>query len=96
MSKTWFTADTHFGHSNIITHCSRPFASVDEMDRCLTANWNAVVQPDDDVYVVGDFAFRGVGVDCWSYRPVNLAEIQERLATLPERGSRLVSEVAAD
>jgi calcineurin-like phosphoesterase family protein len=55
---SWFTADTHFGHRNIIRHCSRPFASVEEMDGELVACWNAVVRRDDDVYHLGDFAFR--------------------------------------
>ena len=58
MSKAWFTADTHFGHANIIRHCARPFGSVGEMDATLAANWNAVVRPDDDVWHLGDFAFR--------------------------------------
>ena len=59
MTRTWFTADTHFGHSNIIGHCARPFATVAEMDAELVARWNSVVQPDDNVWVIGDFAFRG-------------------------------------
>ncbi len=59
MSRTWFTSDLHLGHSQIIKHCSRPFADSREMDGALIANWNAVVQADDDVWVVGDFAFRG-------------------------------------
>ncbi len=54
----WFTADTHFGHANIIRHCSRPFGSVDEMDAALVANWNAIVRPDDEVWHLGDFCFR--------------------------------------
>ncbi len=58
MTKTWFTADTHFGHANIIKHCARPFESVGEMDAAIAANWNAVVQPDEDVWHLGDFAFR--------------------------------------
>lgn len=36
----WFTADTHFGHSNIIGLTHRPFSSVQEMDRRLIANIN--------------------------------------------------------
>ena len=55
---TWFTADTHFGHANIIGLSNRPFASLAEMDAALTHNWNAVVQPDDEVWHLGDFAFR--------------------------------------
>lgn len=57
--KTWFTADTHFGHANIIGYCKRPFTSVAEMDAALIANWNAVVGPNDDVWHLGDFAIGG-------------------------------------
>ncbi len=52
-----FTADLHLGHVNINEYCSRPFASVDEMNAALIDNWNAVVQPSDTVWVIGDFAF---------------------------------------
>ena len=31
----FFTADLHFGHANIIRHCARPFADVEEMDLSL-------------------------------------------------------------
>lgn len=54
----YFTADTHFGHENIIRFCNRPFASASEMNRALITNWNTRVTEDDDVYVLGDFAFR--------------------------------------
>jgi calcineurin-like phosphoesterase family protein len=55
---TWFTADLHLGHANIIGFVGRPFADVEEMDRTLIANWNAVVGPDDDVWCLGDFCYR--------------------------------------
>lgn len=55
----YYTADLHLGHENIIRYCNRPFASVEEMDEAMVANWNArVTSNDDDVYVVGDIAFR--------------------------------------
>jgi len=58
--KYWFTADTHFGHTAIICHCSRPFLSVAEMDEALIARWNAVVSPGDIVYHLGDFALGSI------------------------------------
>ncbi|MDR1322160.1 MAG: metallophosphoesterase family protein [Gracilibacteraceae bacterium] len=50
----YFTADLHFGHANIIRHCNRPFPSADKMDAALIRNWNAAVNPKDDVYILGD------------------------------------------
>lgn len=54
----WFTADTHFGHANIIRHCRRPFASVEAMDEELVGRINERVAPDDILYHLGDFSFR--------------------------------------
>jgi calcineurin-like phosphoesterase family protein len=169
---TWFSADTHFGHARILgphMHCRRGdhFASIQEHDEALIKRWNAVVGEDDEVWHLGDFAYRtsyehaqavfrrlngtkrlvrgnheklgtrlpwesqhdfvettvegrhlvlfhysmrvwprqrrgslhlfghshgalggcrqslDVGVDCWDFRPVGLAEILARMATLP-------------
>jgi calcineurin-like phosphoesterase family protein len=54
MEDVWFTADTHFGHANIIEYCSRPFASVEEMDREIIDNWNRRVGKEDIVFHLGD------------------------------------------
>ena len=54
----YFTADLHLGHANIIGHCGRPFASVEEMDRVLLQNGNDRVRPTDTVYILGDLIFR--------------------------------------
>ncbi|MBP5671068.1 MAG: hypothetical protein J6X49_01640 [Victivallales bacterium] len=53
-----YIGDLHFGHANVIKHDSRPFLDVDEMDRVMMEHWNAAVNEDDDVYVVGDFCYR--------------------------------------
>lgn len=54
----FFTADQHYGHSNIIRFCERPFSSVDEMDQELIRRHNEVVGTDDVVIHAGDFSFR--------------------------------------
>ncbi len=55
---TLFVADTHFGHCNIIRFCDRPYTDAQEMNRGLIGRWNARVRCSDDVYVLGDFAYR--------------------------------------
>jgi calcineurin-like phosphoesterase family protein len=54
---TFFTADTHFHHTNIIKYCDRPFSSIEEMDSELIKRWNSVVTDGDTVYHLGDFIF---------------------------------------
>ena len=54
----FFTSDLHFGHSNIVRMCNRPFATIEEMDEQLIRNWNRKVHKCDTVYILGDFIFR--------------------------------------
>ena len=58
--KIFFTADTHFGHKNILLHCKRPFKDVEQMDRTLIRNWNDLVSVNDVVYHLGDFAWKNM------------------------------------
>lgn len=55
----FFTSDLHFYHKNVIAYCNRPFKDVDHMNETMIANWNAVIAPDDWVYILGDFVFGG-------------------------------------
>ena len=54
----YFIADTHFGHSGIISLCDRPFADVKEMDMIMVELWNSKIIGNDTVYVVGDMFYR--------------------------------------
>lgn len=54
----FLTSDTHFGHTKIIEHCKRPFSSVEEMDEVMIERWNAAIGLRDEVWHLGDFAFR--------------------------------------
>lgn len=44
----WYTADTHFGHENVIPFCGRPFRHAGHMDSMLIESMWKVVQPEDD------------------------------------------------
>ncbi|OTA15751.1 3',5'-cyclic adenosine monophosphate phosphodiesterase CpdA [Xenorhabdus vietnamensis] len=59
----YFTSDTHFCHSNVINLCERPFKSVHHMNNTLIHNWNAYVTKRDEIYILGDFLYRGTGQD---------------------------------
>lgn len=53
-----YIADIHFGHRNVIEFDSRPFIDIEEMDNALIQLWNGRVTNKDDVYILGDFAYR--------------------------------------
>ena len=55
---TFFTSDTHFGDHRTLNIHKRPFGSAAEMDGVLIDGWNAVVEPEDEVWHLGDFARR--------------------------------------
>lgn len=56
-------SDLHFYHGNIIGFDGRPFESVHEMNQTLVDNWNAVVNPSDTVYVLGDMFYKAYNED---------------------------------
>lgn len=55
MSKVWFTSDLHFGQQRTLDLSMRPFNNVKEMDFIMMNNWNALVKPDDTIFILGDF-----------------------------------------
>jgi calcineurin-like phosphoesterase family protein len=63
----WFTSDTHYHHKNIVAGVTRwddksgcrDFATIEEMDNTMVENINRVVQPDDVLFHLGDWAFKG-------------------------------------
>ena len=48
-------ADTHFDHRKIILYENRP----SNFSEIIINNWNSIVNPNDIVYVLGDFCFSG-------------------------------------
>ena len=51
----YYISDLHFGHRNVIGMDGRPFETIEEMD-------------EDDVYIVGDFAYRNGNTASWYLR----------------------------
>ena len=60
--KVFFTSDLHFGHTNILRFCGRPYTDVKEMNQALIDNWNKAVPEDGIVFVLGDIGFCSVQV----------------------------------
>lgn len=50
----WLSSDQHLGHAGIIEMCGRPFQNVQEMNNTIIQNINAVVKPNDTLYLLGD------------------------------------------
>lgn len=50
----YFTSDLHFCHEKEFLWGPRGFNNQYEMNAAIIENWNSIVQPEDDVYVLGD------------------------------------------
>lgn len=57
----WITSDLHFWHKKIMEFCpvSRPWSGLEEMHEKLIYEWNSKVKPDDIIFSLGDFSFKG-------------------------------------
>lgn len=53
----FYTADPHFNHAAILRLCGRPVKTTRKMDNAILGTQQALVRPDDDLWVLGDFAF---------------------------------------
>ena len=65
MVNIFFISDTHFDHAASLTWLGhdgvtrqRPFATTQECDELIIANWNAKVRPQDKVYHLGDVSMK--------------------------------------
>ena len=66
MNKIFFIADTHFGDERILKYENRPFESISHMDEEIIHRWNATVDTEDTVYILGDFGALGYEEDVLS------------------------------
>ena len=68
----YLTSDFHFNHNKPFIFLERGFQSVDEMNKTLIENFNSIVKPNDDVYILGDCMLggadsleKGLGLMSW-------------------------------
>lgn len=55
----YLTSDLHFNHDREFIWKARGFTSVQEMNEEIIKRHNALVRPDDDVYILGDSSLGG-------------------------------------
>ncbi len=54
MGRIFMSSDPHFCHAREFLWRPRGFDSVYEMNNAIIHNWNNIVNPDDDIYCLGD------------------------------------------
>ena len=64
----YYISDLHFGHRNVLEMDGRPFETIEDMDEILIRLWNERVTEEDDVYIVGDFAYHNGYTATWYLR----------------------------
>lgn len=52
--KIYLSSDLHFGHDRQFLYGPRGFNSIQEHDETIIKNWNEIVQPEDEVWILGD------------------------------------------
>lgn len=62
----YFTSDLHFGHNKDFLYEPRGFNSIEEHDKTIIENWNKIITPNDEVYILGDLMLNNNehGIEC--------------------------------
>lgn len=55
----YLTSDFHFNHDREFIYKPRGFNSVDEMNNTIITNYNNLITPEDEVYILGDLMLGG-------------------------------------
>jgi calcineurin-like phosphoesterase family protein len=66
----YWTSDLHLSHFNIIKYTNRPFSNIEEMNSVLGNNWDSIIKPNDQVYILGDISFQeDIAINWLNKRP---------------------------
>lgn len=66
MSRIFMTSDLHFGHDRGFLYEPRGFENIEDHDETVIQNWNSIVEPEDEVYILGDLMLNNNehGIEC--------------------------------
>ena len=67
----WLTSDLHLGHDREFIWKPRGFESIQEMNETIIKNWNAIVKPEDEVYILGDVMLGNNVKGMWAIAELN-------------------------
>jgi calcineurin-like phosphoesterase family protein len=59
----WFTSDWHLSHEFVMKVSQRPWTDVNKMNRDIIDNMLSVLKPGDEMYHLGDLAWRRYSLD---------------------------------
>lgn len=64
----YVTSDLHFGHNQPFLYEPRGFTNIQEHDETIIKNWNEVMRPEDEVFVLGDTMLNDNihGINMWN------------------------------
>lgn len=62
----YFTSDLHFGHNKPFLYEPRGYKNIEEHDQNIINNWNSLIKPEDEVYILGDLMLgnNNYGIEC--------------------------------
>ena len=55
----YLSSDLHFNHNKEFCYAARGFISVEEMNKAIVENFNSIIKPEDDLYLLGDLMLGG-------------------------------------
>lgn len=64
--RTFFTADLHFDHDNVLKMCSRDFENIERHNDYIVERINKYVDVNDRLFILGDYSWRAkdYGIKC--------------------------------
>lgn len=86
--RLFVTSNQQFGRPGALNAYKRPFASVEEMNQHLVQKWNETVNPEDTVFVVGNFAWDPEVAERVS------GELNGQIYVIPGEWDRAIKDVA--